>query len=489
MKPILVLAAAALALVHAGSPAGAASDAPLGDRFSTEVVLAPGLMPGAPTSPSYVLGVGRIDDAYGAPLDPMTTGQIAEPDAEKAAEGASPDGGVPVQPEPAAAPEAATVAETTPPPGSEEGKGEAWASVRSPMPFDIIRTIQFLQDQVARGNGRAIQVQAMLLRRFGPVFVEADPKVWSDGRNLRAAVLFVLSGGPPAVLRHLMDTGVVEERHQPLVKGALAYVENRLSEAEELLTRVDYTDMEPGLEAHLNLVLGQVKQLTKKKEAVAHLDRARLLAPGGLIEEAALRMEMLIVDGLGDHVTADRLARQYFDRFSRSSYSANFEARFAAVYASRGKMDAAGARATMLDVTERLPAANRRTIYLAVARRTLIEGNLAFAALVAESALETDGISDAERQRAKLYVLAATIGASGTPDPATSLAAIDRAELRPEDTVLLDAASSVVDGIDRTPGPPENPAASEQYAESSPVFDRAQQLLNEVDADLGKVRP
>ena len=482
----LLVTVSVLALMHAVPRAHAGEAVPSAGRLLSDAAR-PVLPIGVPTTPSYSLGVGAIADNQAGTLDPVITGQIPNPDAEKAVEGLKPH--APAA-DAAAAPHAAAEEHDG---AAEHPGGDApaeapaqWATTRTPMPFDVIRTIQFLQDQIARGNGRAIQVQAMLLRRFGPSFIQADPDVWKDARNRRAAVLFVLSGGPPEVLRRLLASGALADGQEAVFKGALAYVQNDLESAKNILAGLDYAGMEPGLEAHLNLVLGQLMQLDKPKDAILRLDRARLLAPGGLIEEAALRMEVLLVDGLGDHDAADRLARQYFDRYSNSSYSPNFEARFAAVYSSRGRDDAAAAAATMLDVTMRLPDANKRAIYLAVARRALVEGHLEFAKLAGEAVLAMDAIPSDQQQRARLYVAAATMGKTSADQLAAELAAVDRATLFAEDATLFDAASSVLVGIDRTPELVA--AASDPAPESSPVIDRAQQLLNAVASDLGKVQ-
>jgi chemotaxis protein MotC len=476
-----LVTASVLALVHAAPVLAADVDARLRPAAAT-----PALPIQAPASPGYAMGVEGIMDPQGAVLDQVITGQIPNPDAEKAVEGLQPHA-------PAAgaehdAPEADhATSKVSAEAGAAPAEGsEHWATARSPMPFDIIRTIQFLQDQVSRGNGRAIQVQSMLLRRFGPVFLQADASVWSDARNRRAAVLFVLSGGPPDVLRRLMTSGVLDQTQEPVFKGALAYVQNDFPEATRILSGLDYTGMEPGLEAHLNLVIGQMLQKDNPKEAITHLGRARLLAPGGLIEEAALRMEVLLVDGLGDHAAADRLARQYFDRYADSSYSPNFEARFAAVYSSRGADDPAGAEATMLDVTARLADPNKRAIFLAVGRRAVVEGHLAFAKLVGEAVLATAEVPYDQQQRARLYIAAASVSTASADQLASDLAAIDRTKLFAEDAILLDATHSVLGGIDRTPELVAT--AADPAAESSPVMDRAQQLLNEVESDLGKAQ-
>ncbi len=373
------------------------------------------------------------------------------------------------------------------PAAAEDVAGPHMPATRQPAPFDIIRSLQFLQDQVSRGNDRAIRVQALLLRRFGPVFQEAEGGVWDDARNRRAAVLFTLSGGPPDVLRQLLASGRLPEAQRPLFEGALAYVTNDLKRAETLFGSLDLSAEEPGLAAHLHLVLGQIKQIDDPVRAVEHLDRARLLAPGGLIEEAALRLQAMLVDGLGEHERADRLARQYFDRYSRSSYAGNFEARFAAIQSSRGAGDPDAAARTMDEVVAGLPEERRGPIYLAVSRRALLEGNLEFARLTAERALAIAALDGPAAERARLYDLAATLSSRPEADVRQALATVSRDRLQPEDVALFDAAGEVLAAIRKPLSDLRGPVlpAAEAAAETpSVVVERAERILSETASDL-----
>jgi len=360
----------------------------------------------------------------------------------------------------------------------EEGAVQ-FATTRAPMPFDVMRSVQFLQDQVARGNGRAIRVQALLLRRFGRTFLEADPVVWRDPRNFRAVILFSLSGGTPDVLDRLMREKLLDESQTALTEGTLAYVRNNLEKAKKRFAEVSFDGMEPVLAAQLHLVLGQIHQVDNPKDAIAHLDQARLLAPGTLIEEASLRLGAMLVDASGDHARADQLARRYFDRYADSSYAGNFEARFTAMVTSRGSQNAEEALAEMSDVIAGLPPARRQTLYLAAARRSLVEGNLQFAAASAEAAIALPGLSEADESRAELYRTASSLGTLKPSDARATLDRIARAELHPEDATLLDAAYTVLDQIDATLAAMPAPSATVASAETSgpAVLARAEAAL------------
>ncbi|GGE19847.1 hypothetical protein GCM10011390_43880 [Aureimonas endophytica] len=421
--------------------------------------------------PAAASGVAAGGEAK--PVSPEITGSL--PEAAPAAEGEG---------------HAAPAAEGHASEGGKEGAAEAVAEpvgpppTRPPMPFDIIRTLQFLQDQVARGNGRAIRVQSMLLRHFAPGFLAVEPSAWEDPRNRRAAILFALSGGPPEVLRQLIAANAFDEATKPLAEAALAYVLNDAKRAEKQLGALRLDGMEPGLAAHIHLVLGQLMQTDKVAEAIAHLDQARLLAPGGLIEEAALRLEVVLIDKVGDHERADALARQYFDRFPKSSYAGNFLARFAMVYDDRGAEDAEGALAKVYDIATRLDDADRRALLLALSRRALVAGHLEFARLAGAEALKIEGMPNEDLQRGNLYAVAAALASSDPAKAASELQSIDRSLLHPADLGLLDAANSVLTHME---GPVEDGVGATEAAElaSSPTLERAQKLLEAVAGDLG----
>ena len=62
-------------------------------------------------------------------------------------------------------------------------------------PYQLVRSLQSLQDQIARGDLEAHNAQPALLKRLGEKLATADSAVWKDPRNSRAAVTFLLSGG------------------------------------------------------------------------------------------------------------------------------------------------------------------------------------------------------------------------------------------------------------------------------------------------------
>ncbi|TFF21705.1 hypothetical protein E3C22_13515 [Jiella endophytica] len=379
--------------------------------------------------------------------------------------------------------------------GGESEHGEAAEHhepppTRGPQPYEVIRSLQFLQDQAARGNTSANRVQARLLQWYGPAFERASQKTWEDGRNQRAAALFVLSGGPPSVLRMILAKNDFPPEVQPLLKGSLAYVENRQSDAEKLLSALDTEAMEPGLAAQINLAVAQLQEKDAPEKALERLRRVMLDASGTLLEEAALRLGMALADQLGQPDRADGYARLYFDRYARSVYAGNFRARFTAMYVARPVEEAVKTVHTLDDAVARIPLADQLNIYLSIGRRALVAGNMKLAGMAGERVLQVANLTQPARQRALLYVAASTLTEGDTGKTLASLESIDRESLHPADRKLYDAAIGVLQEI-RKPlmsgvlsDTKRKKTATQEAALESPVIDRATKLLDAIRSDI-----
>lgn len=168
----------------------------------------------------------------------------------------------------------------------QEGKGE---------PFELVRSLQSLQDQVVRGNARAHAAQRALLVRIAEQFDVLSAEGWRDPKNARAAVVFVLSGGSARALQKLMHSGVSTDINEKLINGTLAYGEGRHDAAVELLAGVEARALDPGMAGLVAYVQGELVAKKEPAKALVYFDDARLLSPGTIIEEAALRDRKSVV--------------------------------------------------------------------------------------------------------------------------------------------------------------------------------------------------
>ncbi|MCQ0988156.1 hypothetical protein [Jiella marina] len=278
-----------------------------------------------------------------------------------------------------------------------------------------------------------------------------------------------------------------DEADEALLEGALAYVENDIRKAERLLSSLDVDEMEPVFGAQVNLAVAQLVEKKDPAEALNRLERVMLDAPGTLLEEAALRLGVMLAEHHGDTDKADRYARLYFDRYYRSVYAGNFRARFSSVYVARPAGSEEKTIATIADAVTRIPPDQQIDIYLSIGRRALVAGNLKLCGMAADEAMKIGNVSKSARQRAQLYQAASTLTERDTTETLASLKAINRDELHVADQKLLDAAFGVLGEIrkplmtDRARDPED--LMSETALDTS-VLDRANSVLDAVRNDL-----
>jgi chemotaxis protein MotC len=387
------------------------------------------------------------------PAGPETSGKMAAPD--KAAEiGAKP-------------------AETA---GGSQG---------SLAPYQAIRSLQQLQDRVAHGSLAAQAAEPKLLVRIGEVFGTADPTAWADSRNAGAAVLYLFSAGRPSVVRAAVRQAALSPANDRLIKGALAYAEGQDDVARALLGTFDPRALPALIGGHLALVLATLYADTDPLKAGQMLDAARLLVPGTLVEEAALRRQIFLSarPAMLDKFSA--LSRQYLRRFHGSVFAGNFKARLVS-FAERIALSGEVAQMAKLDaVLAELPAAEARGIYLTMARDALVAGRSEGARYAAARATASATGAAADAARAKLYAAAAIVSSDDVAAGRAALRSIDAGRLSPRDADLRDAALTMAasveaDPVDRDPGAalPDGAAAA--------LMARAQAALSAGDKLLGR---
>ena len=93
-----------------------------------------------------------------------------------------------------------------------------------------------------------------------------------------------------APVRKLLVISTGQEK--TIVRAAMAYAENRNAEAMELLAEVDPRSLDASIAGHVALVRAELATKKDPDKALALVSEARLLAPGTMIEEAALRHEV-----------------------------------------------------------------------------------------------------------------------------------------------------------------------------------------------------
>jgi chemotaxis protein MotC len=303
----------------------------------------------------------------------------------------------------------------------------------------MMSDLQRLQAQMAFGDKAAYAAQRDRLRAIGAAILAAKPETWKDKNETDAAVAYVLSGGQPRIIAQLLEKGDIPAKEQPLMRGAEDYVSGNQAEAQALLGDIDPRKSSLKLAGQLAFVQSVLKTSADPQKAIALLDLARLMAPGGLVEEASLRREILL---LGDQRAGDRvvsLARQYVMRFEHSIYADNFIQGLATAAIRNGLTDDLASLDKFRPLLTTVTPEARRSFLLAIARAQTLNGRPEVAGAAAREALRETPVGGTDEAQAKLFEAAAQIITPDYDAGVEKLKSIDRSRLSKSDQALLAA--------------------------------------------------
>lgn len=322
---------------------------------------------------------------------------------------------------------------------------ETGAQAASMQPYQMVRSLQRVQDRIADGDHAALPMQQKLLGIIDNRIRKADPADFSDPRNLQALLIYGLSGGNPKTLELLFSKLSLGPQESRLGEAIVRYALGDFTAARAVLQEIDPKSLPPEVGPPVALVSATVTARDNPLFAVRMLDEARLLSPGTLIEEAALRRSIPLAAALKDTERLARASEQYVRRFLRSPYATQFVDTFvAAVVELNDTVDP-----SMVDeVTAQMSDEQARIVYLRLARKSAIEGYERLLAFASQKAMaygqDADGRND---PRAVLYANMASVTSDNVNDVLTALNSIDRHRLSKADQELLDAAVAIARAV------------------------------------------
>ncbi|MGQ7792567.1 chemotaxis protein [Faunimonas sp. B44] len=355
-------------------------------------------------------------------------------------------------------------------------------------PYRMVRTLQALQDGIAAGDPAAQEAQQEQIAGIGQAFAAAGEGAWQDPRNARAAVVYVLSGGRPDPLRSLVrreDYGIAPA----LVRGALAFAEGRSEEAKAAFATLDPRTLPQSLGGQVALVHGLLAIGADSTEADRLLDLARLLMPGTLVEEAALRRQAMLAADAQDYERFAALSERYFRRFAQSLYAGGFLRQFAAA-AAQFEFDTFSAGPMPLPrLLSEMEPDTRRAAALAIARAALVAGSVRVTSLAAGQASAISAPNTREGASGTLYQAAVHL-LTDAEEAERRLQGMPDRLLAPADRVLHRAALSLSRRIMEWPvgeeagGLPETTGVEGETG----LLRRGRTVLAEADALLAGAR-
>jgi chemotaxis protein MotC len=358
------------------------------------------------------------------------------------------------------------------------------------QPYALIRTLEAVQDNIVTGSRDSHVYQRKLIAEIARKLPQVTDEQWKQPRNSRAAIVYALSGGDPGVLAKLLSLSPVPCIDENLIRGLLDYSQGRNTEALELLSKIDARTLDPRAGGHLALAQALLVAAEDPKRAMGYLDQARLLAPGTLVEEAALRREAVIAAISGDLETFRRLTSQYLRRYNKSFYSTDFIRRFATAVTTGKYAESPALFQSLVETLDQLALDQRKLAYSAIAEAGVVRGQIQLTLLAAKK-LADHAKDDAKRGlQARLYEAAALLVTDDYERAAAQLKSIDRTQLGARDQPLLDAALALSMRLRAAPAPValgEPPAVSAEQGRSAElsklpdVVDKAKKAFGKID--------
>ena len=331
------------------------------------------------------------------------------------------------------------------------------------QPYEIVRSLEALHDQMVLGSKASQSEMPSVLRQLGTRLLAEDPMVWRDPRNAHAVVVYILSGGEIKVARAVLESGKCSAADRQLIEGALAYLEGDKEQAKSLLIPIDPRTLEPGIGSHVALAQAALLAENSPTKAMNLLDMARVFAPGTLVEDAALRREVFLAEESGNFDKFIAMSDQYFRRFRQSVYADSFHRSFAVSLTRISQNGNDQQLAALGDLLNSLATHEQLHLYLEVAEYSLLNGKVAVAKWAGEKAALFAQKDSVEIHRATLYDGAASVLTTDYDHGVSQLKAVETDHLSHDEAVLDEAALNLADQIRQWPqGPSDKNAQAPQ---------------------------
>jgi len=318
---------------------------------------------------------------------------------------------------------------------------------------DLTDELQRIQIRMAQGDKTAYPEQLKQLRAMGAAIAAAKPETWKKRGEVDSLVIYVLSGGAIGDVGPLLKSDALLESERPLARGALAYITNHEADAVEAFAKIDLDELDARLAGQVAFARSVLETKRDPKTAISLLDWARLVAPGTLVEEAALRREIAVVAESGDAPRVAMLTRQYATRYPDSLYAEDFFRELARLIARYGLADEPANYLLLSGAAAELPADSRRAFLLNIAKAAVVNGRFDAASAAANEALKSARPGSPAADRARLYLDAGRILSDGYDAAASDLGGLSASELDRSDAGLLASVRSVAAQLRTPPSP------------------------------------
>lgn len=317
------------------------------------------------------------------------------------------------------------------------------------MPYAMLRSLQFVQDSVAKGDHSATEMQRFLLQTIDERLKSAPSAIFKDPRNVDAALIYAMSGGNPATLELLVARDVDGNFDSRVADILRKYLSGKGTLVAQSIAAMvpEYRGTRIG--AYLALIGGNVTIPRDPLAALGFYDIARLEAPGTIVEEAALRRSLAIAVEDGDAKRGVEYAQRYARRFLHSPYASQFADLLVSLVVKRS--DSLGEDA-IVETFAMMDAERQKEAYLRLSRLAAISGKDSLARMAALKAKTLSSAApDQPEAQANLYESLSNIGTPDVVSAIETIGQIPETQLSDRDRALRDAARAIAEQVVRPP--------------------------------------
>lgn len=316
-------------------------------------------------------------------------------------------------------------------------------------PFKMIRSLQYVQDTVVLGDHSAMEMQRFLLSTIDERLRTASAATFADPRNVDAALVYAMSGGNPETLEYLTKNDVAGN-FDPRITDAIGnYLGGKGATNARTLAEIFPEYKSHAIGPYLALVSANSVLRKDPKLALNYFDWAGLMAPGTIVEEAALRRSIYVAEQNGMVEQGITYSSRYARRYLHSPYASQFADLF--VKLAVENFEKAGEE-SIQEILSFMDVPRQREVYLRMARLAAIAGKGRLASLSADraQALPGDG-EEVPKTLAELYSGLASISSSDVMQAMERLSNIPDDDLSAKDKALKQAARAIAEEVLRPP--------------------------------------
>jgi chemotaxis protein MotC len=307
----------------------------------------------------------------------------------------------------------------------------------------LVRNLGNIQDRIISGAPEAVSQQYNTISEINKRLKELPLKTWRNKSKVQCLLNYVLSGGNSEVLKTVITTDVLSPDDKELAEGVYYFSVGQREKALGLLGKIDPRSLGRYLAGPVALAQASLLEVQDPKKALTLLDEVRLQAPHTALEEASIRRQIPLLVKQTELDRALPLAVLYFRRYGASLYAEALQESFVIQLTAQTQSKDAIAAEVLLSEFESLDSSRMSNLFLAIARQSLLSGNVTLAKSAANTVLTKGLQQDVTKNRALLYAAAADAVSSEAAAALVILGSLSSDQLTVEESQLRDGAISV----------------------------------------------